>query len=277
MEKSCFVFAAPSQKAAVRCQGKKGDSVTFADLKKYGNRYYHVDIFPDCRGFVLDSCVGIEGGRTTAMLREPDEALEGIAAPPMQFGFSAHFDGLWGSVGYAEGSSKGLSYGASFTGTFFLSRQVRLLFGAGYDSFKLTRTIDSSGIIEDPTGTEFTQKMTYVSPFLIGGYRLTPFTTGSSSSAVRYGTKNEEIVWWWDLGAQYLIPLSATQEDSIYGSRTVDLKDRPLLLTTGLSGNYSLTSQTELMISLWGYYNVAAKGGSKLIGARLGVALLTSF
>lgn len=189
-------------------------------------------------------------------------AMENTGSLRLNLGVEGSY--LAAGVGYSESSSTGIAYGASASATVELVSRFHAMLGAGFQTMKLSRLVEGTGVLEDP-GFAVSQSIDYVTTSVQGGYCLWKSSLGDRPS--------EKIEWWWDGGLQFFFPISATQSDPFLGHIPFNSTDHPMLAALGISAIFAFDTDLGLTSGLFATYNVAASGGSGLLGVRLNLAL----
>jgi len=173
-------------------------------------------------------------------------------------------DVLWGSVAYSGELSTGLGFAGGIQARIGLADSFFVSITPGLQISRLGRQMTGTGILSDPP-IEFTQNIKYLGLQVISGVRFDRTLVDEASPF--------PVEWWFELGIQYLYPISANQSDSAGGDIDFDSKDRPLYVLLGPSVTYPLSLQWGIEGDLHLFYNLSSANSSRLFGVRFAVAV----
>lgn len=176
-------------------------------------------------------------------------------ANAFQLGLNLRGDFLSASVPYASSSSTGVGFGALVEGRLPVTQDFAATLRTGYSKLSLGRTQSFTTIVTDPNPVQVTQSVAY---WAFGGeinYRL------------------PADIFWLDGGVEYLIPLSASQNDSAAGDISFTSTDKLFFIYLGPSVLFNVGDNLDLRAGTQLEYNLGSASGSKLLGVRLTLAL----
>lgn len=178
--------------------------------------------------------------------------------------FIGNFDFGRASVPYDTTPSSGLSFSGGIQYQYSI-RGLRFAPSIGYQNIFLSRVIDDSGQLESsPTSVQQSLGYLYLQ-FLLGlrvGY------TPPIWSDVWHGP-----VFWLELGAEYLYPITASQAVGQFPAESFPNQDRPIIGLVGMAADFSIAAGYHWQGKLQVFYNFTATEGSQYFGARLAVAV----
>jgi hypothetical protein len=208
---------------------------------------------------------GIQGlgdpNRKRIARRVASEIKKRDRKPVWFLGPTLSFDGPLAKVESSSTLSKGLGFGAGLSLGHEISG-VRISFLPCFRSLRLGRSIDGSGVLTDPTPTEFTQSIKYLGTGLMvsfwgeeGGGPSAPFDPS----------------WWMDLGTEVLFPLSSEQTSNFVTN--ADFKAQRLwFLLIGASLDFEPLRNQHLKAGLHLFYNLPSTTEARLFGIRAQIA-----
>jgi len=266
---TCAVQSTMGQGATTVCRREAGAEVK--RFKRANETFYFIDA-DGCRGFVPGKCLRV--AEATVPGARPDRPLPPGVNPEanrepasssgkfFRVGPLLTAGAIFARPGENAQSSSGTDFGAGLNISFSLSRRFRASLVPMIEMMKLSRKVDGTGALSDPNPTSFEQSMTFVGGALLGGVKL----KGSLVSG-------EVQDWWLDVGGEYLMPIAASQTDSVGNNLAFTSSDKLFSLILGPAGDFSLTRTMIASVYLHFLYNVGATGGSQLYGGRLRLAL----
>lgn len=260
--RTCQILSRPAIDAPTVCVRRSGDDIS--RMRVHDASFLQLQS-GSCVGYVPNSCISVQERN---YIRAPMSLRQPALASRARVGLVLQGDGLFGKVEGASNSSKGLGYAAGFLLIVPLGQSLRVAIRPSLQLLSLTRSLDGTGVIEDPSPTSYTHRIPCVNLGLLANIAL------NRSDSVLGG--KPEVRWWADVGAEYIYPLRSRQISSLGNELGFTPSDRPVLVVLGISGDYPLTTALEILGMFHGYYNVAATSGSRLLGLRLGLALSVS-
>jgi len=269
LTKDCKVFYYASPYAKVMCEAKEGTAVS--KIGAVYNAYHYVQLETGCMRYLSRVCLpSKKATKRNSVPRRLPRRTKKIPSKVIQpiMGFRASVDpSLSGSVSYSTTKSTGLGWAVGLLGGLEIQELFRFLVGASYQSLSLTRTITSSSSALSFAGSiEYTQSLRFLGIGGLAGVEITHLWKKDN---------NFRGAGWLEVGAEYLLPLSATQTDNLQGQADIAKTARPFLLLVGATGTFHLTPQFHLGLSGCYFFNLASNSSSKLTGFRVGVAFLT--
>lgn len=281
----CAVVKRPEPSSQVACHEKRG--VTLRLLAKAPQDYYKVQT-AQCQGFVPRYCLrkltlsptkdrktasnsGEESLVSATVSEEKSKSLRAKTNDrvnrqvrtsetiPFHLGALANFGVLWGKPSASGGASRGNDFGFSLLLGIPLGGSLRFLAFPRIQKITLNRSVDGSGVIVDPNPVTFSQSVLFAG-------------VGATVGIHFFGDidfQGNGETWWWDLGAEYLLPLSAKQTDTLGNEISFTTDDKIFFLTTGPSGQFGLTPTLNVNAQLQFLYNLGSQNGSQILGARL--------
>lgn len=272
---NCDVLSEPVTSSRVQCKEKRGSQLSA--LKKSQNGYYEIETAA-CRGFVPAYCLrSLKGGAKASAKAEPGPAtpsLRGDTAPVgrkitstsegsiFSIGLVGNFGLMFARPSAGATGTKGNDFGGGLLLAVPLSKKIRITAIPMIQNISLSRTVDGGGAIADPNPVTFSQTVLFAGASLMGGLGF--------FGDIDYQGRGES--WWWDLGVEYLVPLSAKQTDSLGTEISFSTQDKLFFLVTGPSGQFGLSDSLNLNAYLQFLYNLGAQNGSQLLGGRLALS-----
>lgn len=223
-----------------------------------------VALSPAVRGGDAPAAAASAGGANSATTERPAKRaavrqLAGGAQARSQLWFSGSLDLGNAGVSYSSSASGGFGLGAGVGYSYHFAEAWGAQVGVGYQRLALGRAIDGTGQLEDSHPAEISQVMGYFTAEVLGLVRILP---EGASSAV-----------WLEAGGQALLPMSGTQTLNGGTPTAIASPDRLWLATLGVRSALALGDGWVLQGRGQAFYNVAATGGSRYWGLRLGVAV----
>lgn len=172
-----------------------------------------------------------------------------------KIGGALGFDGIWGKTSSSDVLAKGLGYSLGLSAQTRLGNSFRLLFSPAYQYMRLGRPMDGSGQLQEPTPANLDQSVKSIGLTFLGSYEI------------ERGNDPTALVWWFDLGTQYLLPLSASQ--TLSGSNVAFTANKNLLLVLGSTAEVRMGPTYDLCFSLHALYGLAGSSEGKIYGIRL--------
>ncbi len=255
-QRPCTVQQAPNPQSAAVCRVRAGTPIQA--LERSAVPGYFVIAMAGCKGYISDSCVQLPTAGNAAAARSL--AHEESLSEKISLGLQGGLDLSRATVDYASTWSKGFGLGGGLQVNIPIG-MFRLTPGLVYQQLQIQRTIDGSGAIENSDPTPVYQSLGFVGGQLLAGMRV--------EDSVSLG----DPVFWWELGAEYLHPLSGSQSIRDSASETFTNSDKLLLALAGMSADLPLSDTLLLVGRLQFYYNLFGTQGSRYFGARFSVAL----
>ncbi len=188
------------------------------------------------------------------------DSRRGYRRSSMFLGPRVSFEGPLAKVSSGDSLSRGLGYGVGLE-VQYQTPLVRIGFQPAYRQLQLGRNIDGSGVLEDPTPFEVSQKIQY---FGAGGWFSFNVEEGGGPGVF-------EPSWWVDLGTEVLFPLKAIQSSSIDGDLT--LKPNKLwLILLGGTIDFEVQRDQLFKVGLHLFYNLPGNSQGRLFGVRAQIA-----
>lgn len=255
-QRPCTVQQSPTPNSAAVCRVRAG--TTFQALERSSVAGYYVVAMAGCKGYVSDSCVQMPtaGNAATARSLAHEESL----SEKLSIGLIGAFDFSRATVDYDTTWSKGIGFGGGLQVNIPIG-MFRLSPGVVYEQIQIRREIDGSGAIENPDPTPVSQSLGYIGGQLMAGMRM--------DNTVVLG----DPVFWWEMGAEYLHPLSASQSIRDSASESFTNTDKILLALAGMSADLPVSDTLLLAGRVQLYYNLLGTQESRYFGARFSVAL----
>lgn len=255
-QRPCSVQQAPSPNATAVCRVRAGTPIQA--LERSAVPGYFVVALAGCKGYISDSCVQLPTAGQAAGARSL--AHEESLSEKVSIALQGAFDFSRATVDYDTTWSKGIGFGGGVQVNIPIG-MFRLSPGVVYEQLQIRRTIDGSGAIENPDPTPVTQSLGYVGAQLLAGMRM--------DSVVPLG----DPVFWWELGGEYLHPISGSQSIRDAASESFTNTDKVFLALLGMSADLPLSETLLLAGRLQLYYNLFGTQESRYFGARFSVAL----
>ncbi len=176
-------------------------------------------------------------------------------------GINSSFDGPLAKVESGEKLSRGLGLSGGLSVQYQFPG-MRILFQPSYRYLRVSRDIDGTGINQDTSISQFTQKVNFLG-----------LATSLSFLMERGGGVENpwEPAWWTEIGTEVLLPLSGTQTSSV--SEDLKIKaDKLWFLLLGGALDFELAPNRVLRTGLHLFYNLPGNSKGRLFGVRAQIA-----
>lgn len=256
--RTCTVYIEPQHNSMVACQKKAGTQIYYTDSAPGG--FVQIET-ADCAGYVSDACVSLpEITQRTGINYEPRTRKYRV-----RLDLGGSLDGTLATLAGTTDVSRGDGYSFGVRVQIAINKRFYVTAKPSYNALGLSRKVDMSGALLDPNPAEFTQSIKYWGFESLFGFVVQRRLVEDKPSL------DPEVAL--EAGFQFLSPVKAEQTDSAGTKTQFTSPDKLLLFLAGPRLDLAFSQGFGMAGFLHAFYNLRSTGGSRLFGARLGVAL----
>lgn len=252
--RTCRVYDKPSKEAKLSCTLKSGDKIT---VISQDGKISEV-VSENCKGFLYSSCFSMEDEKEKNATAEKE-----LATKSFQVGFVLEGEGPLAKTSSSSLLSKGLGFGIGALAQYRLIRGLYLMGQPAYRYQKLSRTIDGSGALRDPSAGSYSQAVWNVA-----------IQVGAVANILELINKRSNVVpWTVKVGGEFLFPTSAMQTDAS-GTETSFEATKMVNAILGTAIDFSLSDSMSFRLGGDLFYHVTARDSTSLYGIRFAGACI---